>query len=284
MMSNFASDDGLRPPVWMVDAVSKNEMEPKVLNVWRYVVTSLGDHFSDAAGLAYWRNKCGSMGLTIPSKYIGIMADASFGSSFEVYSGDEIEAWVRESLKSQGLLVEVGKSRHEWEMELHHIERKLQEAVEKIDTHEQGIKNKNRVQQRVKWLDDARKEFAKYTVLLNQAKQELEKFEQVVEQYEGNQNPTLEFEKEFQFLLKLAEKDFSKREILEAMKRAVTRFERGLDIPGEYPEPSKYEGYKKASLLSDLWGFLRSSFEKFFGWFAGLRQTTAKLDRLLSKP
>jgi hypothetical protein len=291
---DFISDDRFRPPAAIAKAVQTGELPAESLNVWKYVVTKMDTHFSYAAALSHWRNKCNKMGgeLTLPTKFMEGLGGAGAEGDFKVKTGEQIEDWSKEMLRSKGLLAEVGNSIHDWKLEIGHFEREMSEAQEKIDTHLKGIAEGNRVKQRQDWLEKARKAFDENQKELDRCKKALTDLETTMARYDEHKSPTIEFEKEFQFMLLLAAKDFDKKAILEAVGKAIERFEQGLDIPMATPAdaPAQYQGYKSAGVLdavsgvlSKAWDFLKSAWASLTGWIDDLMGDTKKIDDLLTR-
>lgn len=301
---SLVSDDRFRPPAAIVSAVERSELPPEVLNVWKYVVGRMGDHFNYGAALKHWRNKCNKMGgaLTLPQKFVEGLGGEGAEGAFSVKTGEQIEDWVKETLKSKGLIAEVGNSAHDWELEIGHFEREVAEAQDKIDLHlrvlAQGKDDAGRtlkekgIAQRQKWLEEAKSTLDANQKELDKCKAALDELRATMARYDEHKSPTIEFEKEFQFMLLLAAKDFDQKTILEAVGKAVKRFQEGLDIPDTrvQPDMSRYTGYKEAGLLDFLsgalakaWEFLKSAWAGFTDWISDIKKDTAKLDALLTK-
>ena len=203
-------------------------------------------------------------------------------------SGDQIEEWVKSTLKSKGLMSDLGRTAHDWQMEINSLERELSEAQGRVDKHLSAMSAGKVNAQRKKWLDGAQTDLAKFSKELADANKALTDLLATTVRYEQHKSPTLEFEKEFQFMLLVAKKDFDKKQILEAVLKAVARFEEGLDIPegGPSDDPAKYQGYKAAGimdLLGKAWTFVKNAWASFKDWVGDLTGTTKKIGDMLSK-
>lgn len=288
------SDAAFQPPLWMVNAVDEGKMPVEALNVWKAVVQKIASegHWDPKRGygaaLSYWRNKCPKNGIAIPPEFLKGGGGEGAQGKWRAKSGDEVEAWVKETLKSAGLLDETQKTAHDWEMEITSLERLVGEAQGKIETHTKGIAEGNRVNQRVKWLESAKKELEAQSKALADAKKALDEFNATAARYATHKTPIIEFEKEFQFMLLLAAKDFEKKDVLASVASALKRFEDGLAIPDAGPadDPAKYQGYKSAGLgdmLTKAWSFLVGAWHKFTNWLEDFVSDTKKIDGLLTE-
>ena len=290
---SFMSDDRFRPPAAIVNAVDSGKLPAEVLNVWKYVVQKQGSHFEYGASIKHWRNKCNKMGgpLTLPEEYMKGLGGEGAEGAFKVKTGEQIEDWVKECLKSKGLLAEVGNSIHDWELEIGHFRREVSEAQEKVDLHLKGIAEGNRVKQRQAWLETARKALDENQKELDKCEAALAELKATMARYDEHKSPTIEFEKEFQFMMLLLAKDFDQKTVLGAVEKAVNRFKEGLDIPMASPtdDPSKYQGYKAAGILDFLsnalakaWEALKGAWAAFTDWLGDLRGDTKKVGDLLT--
>jgi hypothetical protein len=282
------SDVRFQPPKWLVAAVDSGELTVETLNVWKYVAGELGNHFAYGAATKYWRNKCLKMGYMVPEKFIEGGGGEGAQGPWRVKSGDQIEEWVKATLKSKGFLSDVGNSVHDWQMEIGSIERELSEAQGRVDKHLSAMASGKVDARRRKWLDGAQSDLAKFSKQLAEANKAMTDLIATTARYEQHKSPTLEFEKEFQFMLLLAGKDFDKKQILSAVETAIDRFEKGLEMPEAAPsdDPSKYQGYKSAGLLDFLnkaWTFLKNAWTVFTDWIGDLVGTTKKIDDMLTK-
>jgi hypothetical protein len=275
------ADERFQPPKWLVNAVTPVEeggagdMQVEALNVWKYVAQGLGSHFSYGAATKYWRNKCLKMGYTVPEKYLEGGGGEGASGPWKVKSGDQIEEWVKATLRSKKLLVDVGHSVHDWQLEINSLERHIAETQETVEKHLAGISAGNRVNQRQKWLEKATKDLDGYQKELTAATTECAKLLEVAQRYDEHQSPTLDFEQQFQFMMLLAQKEFDKKTVVAAVQKALDRFEQGLDI----------EGLRTAGLgdmLSRAWEFIKNAWSAFTDWVSDLTKTTRDLDKLLT--
>lgn len=272
------SDDRFRPPASIANAVAEGKLPAEVLNVWKYVVTKQADHFEYAAAVKHWRNKCAKMNIVLPPEYIEGLGGKGSQGAFAVKTGEQVEDWVKETLKSKGLIADVGNSCHDWLLEINSLEREAAEAQEKMDTHIKGIAEGNRVKQRQEWLEKAKTTLSEKVKELDVCKKALKELEEALTRYDTHHSPTVEFEKEFQFMMLLAAKDFDKKDVLAAVAKAVQRFEEGLDMP---VTEVKVAGL--GDILGKAWEFLKSAWADFKGWVSDLMGTTKKLNSLLDK-
>lgn len=279
------SDERFRPPKWLVNSVTPVEeggagdMPIEALNVWKYTVTKLDQHFSYPAALQYWRNKCNKMGYTVPAKYMEGGGGEGASGPWRVKTGDQIEEWVKATLRSKGLLAEVGQTVHDWQMEINSIERHLEEAQGKVDMHLAGIAEGNRVKQRQGWLEKAKKDFDKYQSEMDRAQKEMAKLLETVERYHEHTAPTLAFEQQFQFMMELMLKEFKKEQVVASVQKALDRFEQGLEIEGLEKTAGLMDAISGA--LSKAWDFVKSAWANFMGWLDGVQDNTKELDKLL---
>jgi hypothetical protein len=289
LAARSAHDDArFQPPKWLVAAVDSGEIQVECLNVWKYVTDQLGNHFDYGAAVKYWRNKCLKMGYAIPEKFIEGGGGEGAAGPWRVKTGDQIEEWVKATLKSHGLLADVGRSVHDWQMEIGSLEREVAEAQGRVDKHLAAMAGGKVNAQRKKWLDSAQADLIRFSKQLSEANDEMQKLVKTAARYEKHKSPTLEFEKEFQFMMLVASKDFDKKQILEAVSKAIERFETGMEIPDAGPgdDSARYQGYKAAGigdLLDKAINWLKSAWALFTGWIADLAGTTKKLDKMLSE-
>lgn len=275
------SDDRFRPPASIANAVAEGKMPEEVLNVWKYVATKHSDHFEYNACVVHWRNKCAKMGIALPPEYIEGLGGKGSQGAFAAKTGEQVEDWVKETLKSKGLLAEVGNSVHDWLMEINSFERKVAEAQEDIDKHMKGLAEGDRVKQRQKWLEGAQKKFDAAQKELDACKAALKDLQDQMARYDSHKAPTVAFEAEFQLMMQLAAKDFDKKSVLEAVQKAIQRFEQGLDLPEMSDKTAGLTDIIPA-FLSKAWDFLKSAWAEFTNWVGELVGTTKKLDKLLS--
>lgn len=282
---SLEADAKFQPPKWLVSAVDSGELQVECLNVWKYVADQLASHFSYAAATKYWRNKCLKMGYSIPEKLMEGGGGEGATGPWRVKTGDQIEEWVKATLKSKGLLADMGRSAHDWRMEINSLERELSEAQGRVDKHVKALAAGSKDARRKKWLDEAQSDLAKFGKQMAEANKALEDLLATAARYEQHKSPTLEFEREFQFMLLLAGKDFDKEAVLKAVQTAIDRFEKGLEIPDAGPadDVGRYQGYKTAGILDKVWTFLKNAWSLFTDWVSDLVGTTKKLDKMLTE-
>jgi len=288
----LVSDERFRPPKEIVNAVDAGELPAEALNVWKAVVekqTGGARPLDYGAAYSYWRNKCLKNGIALPSSLQSGGMGATHGP-WKVKNGDEIEEWVKQTLKSKGLLDEVAKTAHDWEMEIVHLERMVQETNTKIE----GRLRRSGPGARTP-LEKSQAELAKFTKELDAAKAELGRLQEESLRYLKAQNCAIEFEKEFQFMMLLAAKDLDKKTVLESVKKALARFEAEIwEEPMEFsPEmEAELQDYspKNAGILDDVggalkkaWNWLSSTFSALIDWFADLGQDTDKISKMLDQ-
>lgn len=288
------SDAAFQPPKEIVNAVDSGQLPPEALNVWKAVVREK-EKGSRPVGYdafrVYWANKCKANGIALPaefdyssSKPVGGGQGASQGS-WKIKTGDEIEEWVKQTLKSKGLMVEVGKSCHDWQMEIVHLERMIRETNEKIEGRLRGSGKGARTP-----LERSQAELADFSKQLTEAKSELERLSKEVARYPQAKNYSIEFEKEFQFMMLVAAKDLDKKDVLASVKKAIERFEQGLAIPDAQSPAHDVDRYKNAGILdaiggalSKAWNWLTSTFKSLIEWFKDLGQDTNKIQSMLDQ-
>lgn len=290
-----AADSRFTPPRGIVNGVDTGELPVECLNIWKYVVEYEGERFNPknpkswAATVQHWRNKCAKMGIVLPKKYIEELGGEGGAGRWSAKTGEQIEDWVRETIKSKQLLDQVGRSCYDWKLWIAHYEKKAAEAQELIDKHIKGMaeaKTDKGVAQRKKWLEGARKDLSEQIDQLEKARKALASLEEQAQRYNQSQVPTIEFEKEFQFMLLLALKEFDKKQVLEAVQTAIQRVEQGLDIPGGYPSTEGLEGYRTAGVMDALtkaWDFLVDKFEQFVDWMKGLLGLTNRIEKMMNE-
>ena len=280
------SDERFQPPKWLVNAVTPVEeggagdVQIEALNVWKYVAQGLGSHFSYGAATKYWRNKCLKMGYTVPEKYLEGGGGEGASGPWRVKSGDQIEEWVKATLRSKKLLAEVGNSVHDWQLEINSLERHIEEAQELVEKHLAGISTGNRVPQRQKWLEKASSDLSKYQKDMDEATKECANLLETAERYTKHQSPTLGFEQNFQFIMILMNKEFDKTTVVKSVRDALERFEQGLEIPDL--ANSALRAASLGDMLSGAWNFFKNAWSAFTDWVSDLTKTTRDLDKLLT--
>lgn len=286
------ADERFRPPKWLVAAVDNGELDVKTLAIWKYVATQLGTHFEYGHATKYWRNKVAKMGLHIPDKFQTGGGGAGATGRWKLKDGAQIEEWVKQTLKSAGLYDDLRKVAYDWELDINSLERKIQEAQEKVAKHEAGIAKGNNIKNRTRWLAKARTDLNGFQKLLAEAKKQVELLMKEAKRHEWHKSPTVEFEKEFQFMMNLCAKEFDKKAVLDAVRKSLERFENDINIledEGSIYDASRYEpGYKQANLLDALinsvtkaWNFVVNAFRSFTQWVKGLVKMRSSLSRMM---
>lgn len=275
------SDDRFRPPKWLLQGVDTGEIPAKGLLVWKYVVESLGPKFNYGAATVYWRNKAKKEGLELLPKHLQSGEGAEFGP-FKIKTGDQIEDWVKERLRSEGLYQEGVKTAADWQLEVGHLQRMLEDAQKRIAQHEKGLAEGSRVNQRTKWLAEAKADLAKAEKEMTKAQAALTEFKTEVVRHEEAKAPVIDFEKQFQAAMMAATMDLSKREVLVQAKAALAKFEQ--EMMGQ----AKMAAEKEAGILDSLWGAVErawnwvvSAFEDFRDWISDLSSDTKRISKLL---
>ena len=296
------ADDAFRPPKSIVNAVDTGVLDPHVLLFWKGVVDNIaasprgwsGSSGCYSAAVAYWRSKCAKNGYPLPNEYIVGLGGKGSQGRWSVKAGDEIEEWVKQTLMSQGLIEAVARTAAEWKMEIVHLERELSEAKVRVEKNTAALakaRSDKGAAQKKKWLEDAMRDVTKFEGDLKNAHKQLEDLEQAVAKNEKVNSYSIEFEKELQFMLMIAAKDLDKKHVLESVKKALERFEQGVEIPGEQVEPQVQQVRTYTAGILDVisgvlvkaWNHLKGAFDLFTDWLLGLDDATKKLDKLLSE-
>jgi len=284
------ADARFKPPRGILNGVETGELPREVLNVWKYVVERQGEHYQYDACVEHWRNKCARMNIVLPQKYIKELGGKGGAGRWAVTAGEQVEDWVKENLKSEGLMDGVGRSVYDWTLWIEHWEHEIEKALELVDTHTKALgkaKSDKGVAQRIKWLNGARTKLGSFTDELEKAKKALDDLMKVIERHAKAKSPTVEFEKEFQFLVLLAMKEFDKEAVRKAVETALERVEQGMDIPGGESafNVENYEpGFKSAGLFDALgkaWDWLLNKFDALVDWVGGILRITNKLEGML---
>jgi len=272
------SDDRFRPPKWLLAGVEAGEIPTKGLAVWKYVVESMGAKFTYGGATVYWRNKCKKEGIELQAKHLTSGEGAEFGP-FKVKTGDQIEEWVKERMKSEGLYNEGVKTAAEWEMEIGHLERMIDDARKRIATHEKGLAEGTRVKQREKWLAEAKGDLTKAEKSMDEAKKAIGEFKTETARHETVVAPAIDFEKAFQQVLHSATLDLSKREVLAQAKAALAAFEQEM-MASTQP---RMAGILDTvwSVLERAWNWVVSAFHEVSEWASDLMSDTKRIGKLL---
>ena len=303
------ADERWQPPRSVVNAVDEGKLDPHVLLFWKQVVEILLRTDAEKgkarktspevykAATAYWRNKCAKEGYPLPNEYLEGMGGEGSTGRWKVAPGDQIEEWVKMTLLSQKLVDTVEASTEDLVAEISYLQTMLEDASERVTKHEAGLskaKSDKGVSQRMKWLAGAKADVIQFTKDLAQNKEKLQKLTETVKKKDNTAVYAIEFEKEFQFMMLVAQKDLDKKVVLDSVKKAIERFEAGLAIPdAESPahDVGRYEGPsgKTAGVLDFLsgaltkaWEHLKGAFDFFTAWIDGIVGTTKKIDKLLT--
>jgi len=285
---SVVADDRFRPPKEIVNAVDSGEIPAEALNVWKAVVESQtggGRHLEGgkayAAAYEYWRNKCKKNGIALTPGLLKGGQGASHGP-WKIKTGDQIEEWIKQTLKSKGLLDEVANTAHDWEMEIVHLERMIEETQQKIQGRLRGSGTGSRTP-----LEKSQSELAAFQKEMASAKDELARLVAETARYEKAQNFSIEFEKEFQFMMLVAAKDLDKKDVLASVKKAIERFEQGLAIPDAESPAHDLKAAGVLDTLGDMatkaWNWVASTFDSLLSWFADLTQDTDKVSKMLDQ-
>lgn len=299
-----------RPPAAVVNAVDEGKLDPHVLLYWKAVVETIWSKARErgqsaptgpalyGAAVAYWRNKCAANGHPLPKEYLEGLGGKGAEGPWAIKTGDQVEDWVKQTMLSQGLISTLEKTAAEWEMEITSLTEHLTDAKDRAAKHKENLakaKSPAGVAQKQKWLDGAMADIATFSRDLTNAREKLQALAEAAKKKSGAQNYSIEFEKEFQFLMLVAQKDLDKKAVLDSVKKAIERFEQGLDIPdAESPahDIGRYEGPsgKTAGVLDFLakglakaWEYLKGAFDYFMDWIAGVDVTTKKIDQMLKQ-
>ena len=283
------------PPLEIVNGVDSGELSPQVLLVWKECVRILseGGRTPEFNGVyKYWRNKCAKNGISLPEKYLKSGEGATHGKWAHV-GAEQVEDWVKQKLLSEKLITSTENTVDDWRMEIVHLGRLLEEAQVSLDksmTQLETAKSDKGVAQALERQKKAKEKLAKYGPQLKKAEEELDRLIKAVEQHKEPELPaTIEFEKEFQFMLMLAAKSFDQKDVLQAVGRAIQRLRAGAEIPaGDYPSPESMEKYAGIgdwlkNTWEKAWNFVVQTFENLLDWFQGLSKTTDRLESLLKE-
>lgn len=276
----FQSDNRFRPPKEVVNGVDIGELDPQVLLIWKYTVERLGDKFKFPAAYAYWRNKCAKEGINLPAAYLKGGEGATHGA-FKVKNGDQIEEWVKERLESEGLASSTQRTAEEWKLEISHLQSMVDDAKDRIAKHEKGLAEGNRVNQRVKWLADAKKDLESGSKDLEKAMAAVEALQETLEKHEDVVAPVIDFEKQFQLMLHQASNDLAKREVLAQAKRALAKFEEEMSTPKFAAEGPDSMWSLLVRKLDRFWDLVQAAFAKLGDWVDDLTSSTKRLDKLV---
>jgi hypothetical protein len=287
VVSRFAGDTRYLPPRHILNGVDTGELDPKVLLIWKYVVEKMGPKFGYGGATAYWRSKCAKEGLDIPQAYMSAGEGATFGA-FKIKSSDQIEDWVKERLRSAGLVSDTHKTAAEWSFEISHMQSMVDDAKERIGKHEKGLAEGNRVKQREKWLAEAKDDLSRADKELEAAKSAVAGLQEVIEKHEDVVAPVVDFEKQFQTMLHSALDDLSRKDVLMKAKSALAKFEAEMSKTkmassreGNLHGDSEALGKDIGLLLAHAILWVVDRFEALGHWVSDLVSSTKRIDKLL---
>lgn len=278
-----------KPPKWMVAAVHEDELPAKVLLIWKYVVEKQGERFKWPAAIAYWRNKCKKEGIDI-GKYDKGGGGKGALAKFPI-KNDQIEDWVKQKLASEGLIADANQTAAEIELSIGSLQRRIEEAKQKIAKHQAGIMAGKRVEQRKRWLAKAENELGQLEDELARAQRGVDQVQQAVARHD-TAVPTATFEKEFQKLLKKAMKDMSQQDVMAKVLQTMAAFNAELE---EAHAAAKEELSATASLhtaaakdvvlalVSKAWSKVVGLAKKVSGWVKSLFKSAHNLNRLMDQ-
>jgi hypothetical protein len=294
---NLLADDRFQPPRGVVSAVEEGKLDAKVLLLWKVCVEKLTEGHPPAnrgklyaAATVYWRNKCNANHISLPKEFQeGQMGGEGGAGRWAITPGDQIEEWVKQRMLSEGLISTTTKTASEWEVEITSLNEYLADAQERIEKHTQGLskaKSPAGVAQKSKWLASAKTEAADFSNQLKKAKDSIRALAEAANKKSDTANWSIEFEKEFQFMMNQALRNLDKKQVLDAVKKATERFENGLDMP---EANWGAEGAPKAagvldsvgSFLEKAWNHMKGAFEMFIDWVENLGKTTKDIEKLL---
>lgn len=272
----LVSDERFRPPKEIVNAVDTGEIPPEALNVWKAVVEASSGSaipLNYGAAYAYWRNKCLKNGIALPASLLKGGQGAEHGP-WKIKTGDQIEEWVKATLKAKGLLDDVAKTAHDWEMEIVHLERMIQETQTKIEGRLRGSGPGARTP-----LEKSKADLEKYAKQMDDAKAELTRLVSETQRLSQVKNCSIELVKDLCFSAIVDRKNLDKVNLLAAFKKAMEILDKELSLSESMELAEKSAGILDTlgKALSKAWNWLVSVFESFFAWVGELRGDTDKL-------
>lgn len=261
------------------DQMPENALPPEVLIVWQYVVDHQGPHFQYAGALKHWRNKCAKDGIPLTDAFVEGLGGKGSQGDFKTMTGEQVDDWVKATLKSEGMIDEAGQSALRWKLEIAHYQREVEEAQARVEKHMAALAAGKVTDQRKGWLEGAQADLATYSGELDRCKAALDEFTAAIDRHKDHHSPTVQFEREFQFMLQQAMLDFSKQDVLKAAQAAIERFNEGLEMPA-------MPGARMAGLgelLSKAWKWVSAKWAAFVDWFESLSDRTVKINDLLDR-
>jgi hypothetical protein len=275
-------DVSMRPPVGVAAAVHSGRLDPKALLAWKLVVEKLGDHFSYGAGVSYWRNKCAKLDIDLDEGFLTGMGGKGVSKGFPIKGGDAIEEWVRARLRSEGLIVAVGRSATEADMVCSSLQDKIEEAKEKIAKHTKGLakaKSPAGVKQKEKWIGKAEKDLDDLLKEIEEVKGSVAEVAEAAARHETHKAPSIAFEQRFQALLKEALRDLSQQDITQKVLMQLAQFNaQVLEAPMAVAGSDKIAGR-----LSAMWNRIVGALASFKAWARDLLGVSKDMNKLLDQ-
>lgn len=298
---DMLADDRFQPPLPLVNAVDTGVLDTKCLLLWKVCADNLlsGLHGKPPANrqdffracTEYFRNKCAKENVALPKEFAtkGMFGGPGSEGKWSRRPGDQVEDWVKQRLLSEGLISSLGKSAAEWEIDIRSLTDYVKDAQSKIDKHTEGMahaKSPAGVAQRKKWLEGAMRDFDEFSKQRAKAEAGLKAVVEAANKGRDVENYSIEFEKEFQFMMNQALRELDKKHILDSVKKAMERFENGLAMPEANWGP---EGAPKTAglldevgaVLTKAWNHLKGAFEMFIDWAAGLDKDAKDIEDLI---
>jgi hypothetical protein len=279
------SDDRFMPPAYIASGVESGELPASVLMYWKYVVETIVGKCPSTprdevykAGTAYWRNKCQKEGVDLPDAYVRGQGGASSGV-FKDKSGTQVEDWVKARLASEKLINDAVRTASEWEVEILHVQRAIDDCSARVKKQEAAIAAdpvKMRAR-REKWLADAKEGLDDAQTSMDKAKKALDAMKEQTTRHQEVTVPVLDFEKQFQTALLSATVDLSKRDVLAQAKAAIAKFEQ------EMVAQSRQAGVLDSlwSMAEKAWNWVVRAFQGVEEWVGDLLHSTKRLEKLL---
>lgn len=278
------ADDRFMPPAYMVSGVEQGELPAQALIAWKQVVESIVGKCPSIdrtevykAGTAYWRNKCQKMGISLPAEYLG--AGGASSGVFKDKSGTQIEDWVKTRLASERLIDQAVKTAEEWEVEILHVQRAIDDCAARVKKQEQAIAAdpESRRKQRDKWLADAKEGLVDAEKSLGLARKALAAMKDQVERHVDVVVPLIDFEQQFQRVLQSATLDLSRRDVLAQARAALAKFE--SEMLGQARTAGVLDSIW--GLAERAWGWVVRAFGAVSDWVSDLNGSVDRLERLL---
>jgi hypothetical protein len=280
----FLADDRFMPPAYIAAGVEQGDLPASVLLYWKYVVETIVSKCPATpreevyqAGTAYWRNKCQKEGVNLPPEYTG-QAKATSGV-FKDKSGTQIEDWVKARLANEKLVNDAVKTAGEWEVEILHVQRAIDDCTARVKKQEAAIAAdpvKMRAR-REKWLSDAQEGLTDASKSMDRARKAVDSMKDQAVRHEEVKVPVMDFERQFQAALLSATMDLSKRDVLAQAKAAVAKFE------AEMLAQTRQAGVLDSlwAMAERAWNWVAKAFQAVEDWVDDLLHSTKRLEKLL---